>query len=127
MNVSIMSPFNRSSPIVDIKYVFVLRREKNIFLNNIANIIYDTNDFIGGFGPLIASSPAESTHFVMGNISRIDHRCLEECPIKIKNKWSEHEHKWCLMPSFTRRRTYNVLSLSELCESRNSKFVMMNV
>lgn len=82
MNVSIMSSFNRSSPIVDIKYVFVRRRKKN----NIVDIMYDTNYFIGGLGPLKVSSPGESTHFVIGNVSRTDHRYLEECPIKIKNK-----------------------------------------
>lgn len=45
-----VSPFNRSSPIVDLNHVVVRRREENIFENKMTDVIYDTNYFIRGYG-----------------------------------------------------------------------------
>lgn len=38
-----ISPFKRSSPIVDNKYVFHAEESNIFFENNIINVIYDTN------------------------------------------------------------------------------------
>lgn len=45
-----ISLFNKSFPIVNFKYVFVHQKDENTFENNIIDIIYDINYFIGGFG-----------------------------------------------------------------------------